>query len=131
MRFEHRILKLVLAATLFISLSACGPSPDVASTSGSDANHSAANTPRSRMPSDPALKSLYIQSCYGCHSSGVASAPRSGNTADWAPRLQKGMEVLLHNTVNGMNSMPAKGMCLNCSEADFTQLILFLSGQHE
>jgi cytochrome c5 len=131
MRFPFHILNILLAATVLIGLSACGPSPNSSAEVGDGANLSAASTPRNRMPSDPALKSLYIQSCYGCHSTGVASAPRSGNTADWAPRLQKGMNVLLHNTINGINSMPPKGMCIGCSDEEFTRLILFLSGQSE
>lgn len=131
MRFPFHILNILLAATVLIGLSACGPSPNSSAEAGDGANLSAASTPRNRMPSDPALKSLYIQSCYGCHSTGVASAPRSGNTADWAPRLQKGMDVLLHNTINGINSMPPKGMCIGCSDEEFTQLILFLSGQSD
>lgn len=130
MRRRHRIdCKLILVSVLFISLAACGPNPNSASDNSSTAN--AAPSSRSRMPADPALKSLYIQSCYGCHSAGVANAPRSGNDADWAPRLQKGMDVLLHNTINGISSMPPKGMCIGCSDEDFTQLILFLSGQSE
>lgn len=130
MRRRHRIdCKLILASVLFISLAACDPNPNSASDNSSTAN--AAPSSRSRMPTDPALKSLYIQSCYGCHSAGVANAPRNGNDADWAPRLQKGMDVLLHNTINGFSSMPPKGMCIGCSDEDFTQLILFLSGQSE
>lgn len=83
------------------------------------------------MPADPGLKSLYIQSCYSCHSSGVASAPRSGNTEDWAPRINKGMDVLLRNTLNGIGSMPPKGMCHGCSDNDLARLILFLAGESE
>ena len=37
----------------------------------------------------------------------------------------------LSNTVNGLNSMPPKGMCMGCSEEDFRNLIVFLSGQSE
>ncbi|CAA0111470.1 c-type cytochrome [Zhongshania aliphaticivorans] len=131
MRFQYRILNILLSTTILLGLSACGPSPDPSSKAGNGASQSVASTPRSRMPSDSALKSLYIQSCYGCHSSGAAGAPRSGNIADWAPRLQKGMDVLLHNTIHGINSMPPKGMCIACSDEEFTQLILFLSGQRE
>jgi cytochrome c5 len=83
------------------------------------------------MPADPAIKTVYIQSCYGCHSSGAGRAPRTGNIADWAPRMGKGMNFLVYNTVNGIGSMPAKGMCMDCSEEDFTKLILFLAGQSD
>ncbi|WP_295873454.1 c-type cytochrome [uncultured Zhongshania sp.] len=128
-KVSHRFATL-LPLGLVIALVGCGPSPSTSATATTE-TASAAPSSRSLMPSDPALKSLYIQSCYGCHSTGVAGAPRSGNQTDWAPRLQKGMDVLLSNTVNGLNSMPPKGMCMGCSEEDFRNLIVFLSGQSE
>jgi cytochrome c5 len=115
-------------------ISGCGPSPDpdatITSGDAAKANRLATNNQSStkRMPEDPALKSRYIQSCYGCHSSGAAGAPRSGDSAAWAPRLTKGMDVLLANTVNGINSMPPRGMCMDCSEEEFRALITFLIG---
>ncbi len=125
----HLILSLLAALSI---LSGC--SQDVSNQGVAGANDTAvtqATSSTKRMPNDPSLKSLYIQSCYGCHSSGAAGAPRSGNTEQWAPRLQKGLDTLLANTKNGINSMPAKGMCMNCSDDDFRALILFLSGQAE
>ncbi len=125
----HLILSLLAALS---TLSGC--SQDESNQGVAGANDTAvtqATSSTKRMPNDPSLKSLYIQSCYGCHSSGAAGAPRSGNTEQWALRLQKGLDTLLANTKNGINSMPAKGMCMNCSDDDFRALILFLSGQAE
>lgn len=65
----------------------------------------------------------YNQSCVACHASGAAGAPRTNNEADWAPRLAKGMDVLLVNTKNGINAMPPKGMCFDCTDEEFTALI--------
>ncbi|MDF1692532.1 MAG: c-type cytochrome [Zhongshania sp.] len=127
---SFRLSQTLFTGLLLIGLSAC--SPEASNTDGQVAANtaSAANAAsRSRMPSDPALKSLYIQSCYGCHSAGAAGAPRSGNRDQWAPRLQKGLEGLLANTKSGINSMPPKGMCVNCSDDDFRALILFLAGE--
>ncbi|WP_373082096.1 cytochrome c5 family protein [Zhongshania sp.] len=131
MRNSKIYLILSLLAALSI-LSGC--SQDKSNQGVAGANDTAATQATSstkRMPNDPSLKSLYIQSCYGCHSSGAAGAPRSGNTEQWALRLQKGLDTLLANTKNGINSMPAKGMCMNCSDDDFRALILFLSGEAE
>ncbi|WP_269618939.1 c-type cytochrome [Zhongshania sp. BJYM1] len=129
MFIKNLFTKILFGLAILTGLTACGPGPSE-NTNDTSVGTVAVNS-RNRMPADPAIKSLYIQSCYGCHSAGVASAPRSGNDADWAPRLQKGMDMLLYNTINGINSMPPKGMCMGCSEEDFTKLISFLSGQSE
>ena len=133
MRNSKSVLIFIAIAGL-ASIGAC--SQGEPSSGSSNTDKVAAVAPQAvsstkRMPSDASLKSLYIQSCYGCHSSGAAGAPRSGNTEQWAPRLQKGMNTLLANTKSGVNSMPPKGMCMNCSDDDFRALILFLSGQAE
>ncbi|MEX1664121.1 c-type cytochrome [Zhongshania arctica] len=125
MRFKTSIyVKILSAGILLTGLTACTPDPNAKASSP-------AQSSRSLMPADPAIKTAYIQSCYGCHSSGAGRAPRTGNIADWAPRVQKGFDVLLYNTINGIGSMPAKGMCMDCSEEDFTKLILFLAGQSD
>lgn len=126
---------LILAVlTGLFTLVACSkgePSRGATSPDNSTAQAPQTVSSTKRMPSDPSLKSLYIQSCYGCHSSGAAGAPKSGNKEQWASRTQKGLDTLLANTKNGLNSMPPKGMCMNCSDDDFRALILFLSGEAE
>ncbi len=128
-RFVQCLL-LGLSLTLLNACSAELNTRDGEAQSAAAASSSAASS-RSRMPNDASLKTLYIQSCYGCHSSGAAGAPRSGNTEQWAPRMQKGLDTLLANTKNGLNSMPPRGMCMNCSDDDYRALILFLSGEAE
>lgn len=117
---KTRFLPTALCTLL---LGACGQSPDGGSGQ--------APLPSSRqlMPAADAIKTLYIQSCYGCHSSGAGKAPRTGVAADWDSRWQQGMEVLLHNTKNGIRNMPAKGMCMNCSDEEFEALIRFMAGR--
>ena len=79
------------------------------------------------LAAEQATITSYNRSCIACHSSGVAGAPRAFNADDWAPRLAKGMPTLLQNTVNGVNAMPAKGLCPTCSEDDFAALIHYMS----
>lgn len=60
---------------------------------------------------------VYNQSCIACHASGVAGAPRLGISEDWAPRIAKGIDELYASVINGMPpAMPAKGLCLSCSD---------------
>lgn len=67
------------------------------------------------MPEDDLDKGegVYRQSCASCHDQGIAGAPRLTDTADWQERLQKGMETLNDNAINGYQGetgvMPPKG----------------------
>jgi cytochrome c5 len=63
-------------------------------------------------PADPALaagKSVYEGGCNACHDAGMMNAPKPGDKAAWAPRIAKGEETVIKNTINGLNGMPAKG----------------------
>ena len=121
-----RFLSLFPVTVLALT-AACSKAPDnSADTTG---NSVAAVDSKRLMPSDPDTKSLYIQSCYSCHGTGAAGAPRSGNTGDWEPRLAKGMDTLLDHTINGFNGMPPLGMCMDCGEEEFVALINFMAGQ--
>ena len=69
----------------------------------------------------------YQTSCFACHSTGAAGAPIAHDTAAWQPRIAKGMPTLLQHVTTGFNAMPPKGMCADCTEADYTALIEFMS----
>lgn len=75
---------------------------------------------------DRSTETLYKTKCAVCHISGAAGAPKTGNAAQWAPRLKKGKDVLLSSVVNGLNGMPPKGLCMDCSDAEFTALIDYM-----
>lgn len=74
---------------------------------------------------DPAAK--YAQTCSICHGSGVAGAPKKGDSNAWAPRLAKGDDALLVSVKNGLGAMPATGMCGDCSDEQFKALIHYIS----
>ncbi len=69
----------------------------------------------------------YNRSCVVCHASGVADAPKTGDAAAWEPRLAKGMDVLLKSVETGLNAMPPKGMCNDCSAEEIKALIEYMS----
>lgn len=79
----------------------------------------------SAMAQPPMAK--YNKSCAVCHNAGVAGAPKTGDAAAWAPKLEKGMGALLASVKNGLNAMPPKGMCFDCSDEDYTALITYMS----
>lgn len=69
----------------------------------------------------------YDKSCKVCHATGAAGAPKTGDADAWAPRMAKGNEVLLASVNQGLNAMPPKGMCFDCSDADYTALIEYMA----
>ena len=69
----------------------------------------------------------YKASCYACHGFGVNGAPKTGVAADWAPRLEKGMETLVKHADEGFSTMPPKGLCFDCSADEFKALIEYMA----
>lgn len=69
-------------------------------------------------PKEPRTgEQVYTASCGACHASGVSGAPKFGDAADWSARLSdKGLEMLYSNAINGINAMPPKGLCMDCSD---------------
>lgn len=48
--------------------------------------------------------------CAACHATGAAGAPKLGDAAAWAPRIQTGFETLVHSALEGKGAMaPQKG----------------------
>ena len=61
---------------------------------------------------------VYSKACTTCHAAGIAGAPKMGDVAAWGPRIEKGMETLYSSAIKGLNGMPAKGMCFDCSDEE-------------
>lgn len=73
-------------------------------------------------------EATYMASCFACHSTGAAGAPKvgPGNADDWAARLEKGRDTVLANAINGINAMPAKGLCFSCTDEDLAALLDYM-----
>ena len=52
---------------------------------------------------------LYAGACLACHASGVAGAPKTGDSAAWQARIGVGIDVLVTSSINGKGAMPPKG----------------------
>ena len=109
------ILPATLGLLACFSLSACGED-QVSSVD-----------PASLSPADAHLAAIYDRSCKTCHADPDAAAPLTGDTGSWQSRLDKGMDVLLDNVVNGYEGMPPFGLCMDCSVEEFEKLIQFMA----
>jgi cytochrome c5 len=59
-----------------------------------------------------ALKSgeqVFNAQCVACHGTGVAGAPKFGDSAAWAPRIGQGYETLLSHALKGKGAMGPQG----------------------
>ena len=114
-QYEELELKYVGILLLALSLAGCG-----------DSTQSPAVAGESPPPPHPG-QDTYNKFCFSCHAAGVAGAPRAGDPAAWAGRLEKGEAVLLRSTVDGMPpGMPPMGLCMQCTEEQLAAAIDFM-----
>ena len=69
---------------------------------------------------------IYSSKCLACHASGAAGAPRLGDAGAWAPRLAKGIDTLYTNAISGFKGMPAKGLCMDCSDDEIKATVDYM-----
>lgn len=68
----------------------------------------------------------YQRYCSVCHTDERTGAPLSGDRQAWQERMDKGMNVLIESTANGMGAMPPLGLCFECSRDEFEALINYM-----
>ena len=69
---------------------------------------------------------VYDTYCATCHAMGIGGAPAFADTPAWAPRISKGMDALMVSTLNGINAMPAKGLCMSCSDDELNDAVTYM-----
>ncbi len=78
---------------------------------------------------DPAFdaEQTYQATCFACHGTGAAHSPEVGDQLEWEIRMEKGMDTLVQNTINGLNGiMPPKGLCATCSDEQLRAIVEFM-----
>ncbi|MCP5325508.1 MAG: cytochrome c5 family protein [Oceanospirillaceae bacterium] len=65
--------------------------------------------------------------CAGCHGTGAMGSPKAHDAGAWGPRMSKGFDKVLANAINGLNMMPPKGTCADCSKEELGNAIKFMS----
>lgn len=66
----------------------------------------------------------YCSQCHAVKPLIPLGAPRIGVFSDWEPRINQGMDILLKHTDEGLNAMPARGGCFECSDRQLKLAIL-------
>ncbi len=77
---------------------------------------------------------IYTKVCASCHDSGGAGAPRITDKAAWQVILAQtgGINTVYNNAINGIGSMPAKGTCMTCTDAQIKAVVDYIvdTAQH-
>lgn len=73
-------------------------------------------------------EAVYRQYCHVCHESGVAGAPKFRNQAEWQSREKAAGNIdgLLSVSIKGLNAMPPKGTCSDCTDEELKQAIQYM-----
>ncbi|WXL25618.1 c-type cytochrome [Ectopseudomonas mendocina] len=73
---------------------------------------------------------IIAKHCNACHSTGLLGAPKIGDTAAWKERAdhQGGLDGILAKAITGINAMPPKGTCADCSDDELRGAIQKMSG---
>lgn len=75
-------------------------------------------------------KDVIAKHCNACHGTGLLGAPKIGDKAAWKARAEKegGLDGVLAKAITGVNAMPPKGTCADCSDDDLKGAIKEMSG---
>lgn len=86
-------------------------------------------TSQNNAAEDPAFdaEQTYQATCFACHGTGAAHSPEVGDQIEWEIRMEKGMDTLVQNTINGLNGiMPPRGLCATCSDEQLRAIVDFM-----
>lgn len=75
-------------------------------------------------------KQVYETACGLCHNMGIVGAPKFGDKALWAPRIEKGMDTLVTHALQGFKGetgiMPAKGGQTQLSDEEVKNAVAYI-----
>jgi cytochrome c len=68
----------------------------------------------------------YENSCSACHGNAAIGAPVVGDKSAWKEVMNKGLDKVYHNGINGINSMPPKGGNMDLSDEEMKTIINYM-----
>ena len=67
--------------------------------------------------------------CFACHGTGAAGAPKIGDAAAWSPRIKMGLAHLLQVATKGEKAMPPRGGNPELTDAELARAIVYMANQ--
>ena len=77
------------------------------------------------------VEETYKAKCMACHDNGIAGAPKLGDKAAWAARMEAGRDAVIANATKGKGAMPPMGTCMECSPEDIAALVDYMIGKSQ
>jgi cytochrome c5 len=74
-------------------------------------------------------EALYFHYCANCHHQPAKielGAPKFRNKTHWQARLAKPKGTVMTNLLEGLNMMPARGGCFECSDKDLMEALNYM-----
>lgn len=71
-------------------------------------------------------KAIYEKTCAACHATGVAQAPKFGDKAAWAARIEQGEAALIASATQGKGAMPPKGGASALSDGELSAAVAYM-----
>ncbi|WP_072680606.1 c-type cytochrome [Arcobacter sp. LA11] len=75
---------------------------------------------------DPVIVDNYATYCSACHANKAIGAPVLGDKEAWAEVMEKGLEEVYTNGIDGINAMPPKGTAMGLSDDEFKQIVDYI-----
>ncbi len=69
---------------------------------------------------------LYESKCSACHANAAIGAPVLGDKDTWAKVIEKGVDEVYKNAINGFNAMPPKGGSMDLSDDVVTEIVDYM-----
>jgi cytochrome c5 len=88
-----------------------------------------ANAAAAAPPGERDGQQIYQSACGVCHQAGVAGAPKFGDRAAWAPRIELGIETLYASSLKGKGAMPPKGGQTALSDVEIKAAVDYMVAQ--
>ena len=70
---------------------------------------------------------IYRAVCTACHATGVAKAPKFGDKADWAHRIDEGQKALVQVALKGEGAMPPRGGASDLSDLEVERAVVYMA----
>lgn len=67
--------------------------------------------------------------CTACHQAGVANAPKLGDKAQWAPRIEQGLNTLVASVVKGKGAMPPKAGDPSLTDEEIASAVVLMANE--
>jgi cytochrome c5 len=72
---------------------------------------------------------VYNAVCTTCHQTGVAGAPKVGDTAAWAKLVKMPFANLLKDAINGIRAMPPRGGNPDLSDLEMARAVVYMANR--